>query len=99
MGADLQDYPEEIPRFLERMREGFNLETGGIRGDTIRRIRSCRAGYSIYFEPLDEYPRPGVFNQPEPESVLAYLSIPFPKPIAQTEEPLRPASPNQPATL
>ena len=97
MDADLQDDPEEIPRFLEKMREGFDLESGGIRDDTIRCISTCRAGYSIYFEPLDEYPRRGTFNQPEP--VVAYLWIPFRKPIAQTEEPLRPASLSQPPTL
>jgi glycosyltransferase involved in cell wall biosynthesis len=72
MDADLQDDPEEISRFLEKMREGFAVVTGWTRDDTIRRIMSCRAGDSIYFEPLDQHPTTGVFNQPELESVLAY---------------------------
>jgi hypothetical protein len=74
----------------------------------VKAIRSCHeagktaaqaAGYSIYFEPLDEYPRRGVFNQPEPESVLAHLFIPFRKPVAQTEEAWRPASLSQAPAL
>ena len=53
---------------------------------------------TAYFPALDEYPKTGLFNQREPESVLTYLMIPFRKRKAQTQESFRPPSPSQPPT-
>ena len=47
MDADLQDDPAEIPRFLEKLSQGFDLSTAGKRGVWIRGTRSIPARYSI----------------------------------------------------
>ena len=47
MDADLQDDPQEIPRFLEKLDDGFDVVSGWNRCDTIHCIKFCRVACSI----------------------------------------------------
>jgi glycosyltransferase involved in cell wall biosynthesis len=49
MDADLQDDPDEIPRFLEKMNEGFDVVTGWKRDRHDPWHKVLPAGYSILF--------------------------------------------------